>query len=305
MKLSAPAAAMLVIAAVAGCSGHGSSLGPDAPSTSASVRPLLGVYEPGDPVTWAGVAKFTSVTGIRPQIVVYYASWYEKFWSSFASLAQHNGAVVLIQLDPEGTTLSSIIKGESDRHLRAFAESIRDFKQKVLLSFGHEMNGDWYPWGKGHESPMLYVAAWRHIVQVFRSVGASNVSWVWTISSVNEAPGSLRPWWPGSAWVNFVGVDGYYYSAHDTYNSVFGSTLAQIRKFTKEQVLITEVGVGPNPSTANQVTALYADGVADHVSGIVWFDVDQQGSPYLQNWRLEDDPVALAAFERAIRSCCR
>jgi mannan endo-1,4-beta-mannosidase len=300
MKLSVRVTAiLLVIAAAAGCSA----------GASARPQPLVGVYEQGDPMTWAGVAKFTSATGIKPQVVVYYASWYEKFWPSFASVAQRNGAIVLIQLDPKGTTLSSISEGKSDRHLTAFAELLKAFKQKVLISFGHEMNGDWYPWGKGHESPGVYVAAWRHIVQVFRSVGATNVSWVWTISSLSEAPGPLRPWWPGSAWVNFVGIDGYYYSASDTYNSVFGSTIRQIRKFTEVPVFITEAGVGTNPNRVNQITALYADAAAGHVSGIVWFDVDQADgryrSRYRQDWRLEDDPVALAAFKRAVDACCR
>lgn len=273
-------------------------------STSATARPLIGVYEPGVPASWSELAKFTSTAGVSLQIVVYYSGWYEKFWSSFANVALHNDATVLVQLDPQGVSLKSISEGMSDRYLKSYAESVKTFGRMVLLSFGHEMNGNWYQWSDGHVSPAVFVAAWRHVVQVFRSVGVSNVRWVWTVASLNEPSASLRPWWPGSSWVNFVGINGYYYAASYTYNSVFGTMLSKIRAFSTAPAFITEVGIGPNPNRIKQIAALYAGATSDHFSGIVWFDVAQHGGLYSQDWRLEDNPAALAAFEKAVHSCC-
>lgn len=284
----------------AGCAGPVANR----PSAEAGARPILGVYEPGVPASWADVAHFASVTGSKPQLVVYYSGWYEKFWSGFADLAWHNSATVLVQLDPQGVDLSSIAAGGSDQYLESYARSVKAFPHTVFLSFGHEMNGDWYLWGKGHVSPAVFVAAWRHVVQVFRDVGASNVRWVWTVSSLNEAVGPLRPWWPGSSWVNFVGIDGYFYSAADTFNSVFGVMLGQLRRFSAAPVMATEVGIGPNPDRARQIEGLYADAAAAHFYGIIWFDMAQDDGLYHQDWRLEDAPAAVAAFKKAVRGCC-
>ena len=69
-----------------------------------------------------------------------------------------------------------------DRYLRAFASSVRDFGHPMVIGFGHEMNADWYSWGYKHVPAPTFVAAWRHIVSLFRSQGADNVTWLWTIN---------------------------------------------------------------------------------------------------------------------------
>ena len=57
----------------------------------------------------------------------------------------------------------------------------------VIIGFGHEMNGYWYSWGYRHTSPAVFVAAWRHIVTVFRQQGADNVTWLWTVNIIDTA----------------------------------------------------------------------------------------------------------------------
>ena len=56
----------------------------------------------------------------------------------------------------------------------------------MVLSFGHEMNGNWYSWGNQHTSAKAFVAAWRHIVTVFRAAGAENVIWLWTVNVLDK-----------------------------------------------------------------------------------------------------------------------
>ena len=72
----------------------------------------------------------------------------------------------------------------------------------VILSFGAEMNGSWYSWGSGHTRPNVFVAAWRHVVSVFRQAGAHNVRWLWTVNSTNATAAPLKRWWPGNSYVN-------------------------------------------------------------------------------------------------------
>ena len=299
-------AAAVSLAALAACSSHPSSVQmrvPPAPAPTAihvPPRPLVGVYEPGVP-GYTQITQFTHATGVQPQVVLYYSGWGESFQSGFAATARQHGAYTFVQLQPGGTTLARVAAGDSDPYLKRYAAQVRAFGYPVLLSFAHEMNGGWYSWGTGHATPAQFIAAWRHVVQVFRSQGASNVTWVWTVNAVNAGSASLRQWWPGSQWVNWAGIDGYFYFSSDTFASVFGRTLADIRAFTSAPVFIGETAVGPGPEAVSQVTGLL-DGVkADHFAGLVWFDKAQHDPPYHQDWHLADDPAALAAFRAAVR----
>jgi hypothetical protein len=239
------------------------------------------------------------VSGVRPGIAGYYSSWGERFASSFARTAWDHGAYALVQLQPGSTTLASIAAGRSDAYLRSFADAVAAFGHPVILSFGHEMNGSWYSWGDGHEPAAEFVAAWRHIVRVFRAQGAANVTWLWAVNSVAGASSALKQWWPGAAWVNWVGVDGYYFGTADTFQSAFGSTIADIREFSQAPLLIAETAVGTTADRDSQIKGLFAGVRERHLAGLMWFDEAQNSGLYHQDWRLEDDPSALAAFSAA------
>jgi hypothetical protein len=264
---------------------------------------LTGAYEGDAPHSWSGMSEFASETGTKPQIAVYYSDWKTGFNTAFAQTARSNGAYVYVQLQPTGVTLASIADGDWDYYLRNYATSVRDFGHPVIFSFAHEMNGNWYSWGQGHQSPADFVAAWRHIVQVFRNTGASNALWVWAVNAVNIGDHQpLSQWWPGSEWVNWVGIDGYYYFDWDTYATVFGTTIAQIRTFSDAPIMIAETAVGTTSDRESQITALVAGARADHVVALVWFDVTQDDGVYHQDWRLEDDDFALEAYKAALGS---
>jgi len=292
------ALAAVVLLAAAGCLTPLTSQRPLTP-VPASASPLVGVYEPGAPDSWSGIAQFTSASGVKPGIVVYYSPWNDPFSTSFAQTAWEHAAYVLVQLQPSGVTLASIAAGRSDPYLRSYADAVVAFGHPVILSFGHEMNGTWYSWGDGHASPASFVSAWRHVVQVFRAEGAANVTWLWAVNSVQGASSSLSRWWPGAAWVNWTGVDGYYFRPTDTFDSVFGSTITDIRTFSGAPLLIAETAVGTTTVRDSQIDSLFAGASAARLAGVVWFDEAQQAGLYHQDWRLEDDPSALAAFTAA------
>jgi Glycosyl hydrolase family 26 len=144
----------------------------------------------------------------------------------------------------------------------------------------------------------VWVAAWRRVVSTFRQAGASNVTWLWTVNSVNASAAPLSQWWPGGAYVDWVGIDGYYYTPADTFGSVFGTTISQVRAFTTAPILISETGAGAGPEQAAQIRALFAGVQAGRLAGLVWFDMAQHDGQYHQDWRLEDSPAGLAEFSR-------
>ncbi len=76
-----------------------------------------------------------------------------------------------MQIDPTGISIAAIASGHYDSYLSSYAEAVRAYRHPVILSFGHEMNGYWYSWGYLHTPPAAFVAAWRHIVTLFRALG--------------------------------------------------------------------------------------------------------------------------------------
>jgi mannan endo-1,4-beta-mannosidase len=242
---------------------------------------------------------YLASTGVTPNIAEFYASFGSPFWAGAFNAAESIGAVPLMQWNPEGIGIASIADGSTDGYLRAFASAIRDYRCPVILSFGHEMNGNWFRWGYEHTSPTVFVAAWRRIVDIFASEQASNVTWLWTVNAQprgDPVVSPLAPWWPGAAYVTWVGVDGYYRTAGETFESLFGSTLPQIRQLAPDTpVLIAEtaVNVGARDALA-QLTDLFSGVSSQRLRGLIWFDIKAQ-----EDWALEDNPAVLAAFRAA------
>jgi hypothetical protein len=269
----------------------------DAPLTA---RTYLGVYTPGVPRSYAVVSAFAARTGVTPGIVVYYSGWPEPFQSRFAAAVARHGAVPLVQMDPTGVSLTAIAAGKYDAYLRSFATAVKGHRGPVILSFGHEMNGPWYSWGYRHTSPAVFVATWRHIVTVFRAAGAQNVTWLWTVNIIRRGyiPSPAR-WWPGISYVNWVGIDGYYYKPSWKFASLFGPTIKAVHALTLAPILIAETGAARAAGKPDKIAELFAGLRAYGLRGFVWFNANRK-----RDWRL-DSAAARAAYHRGAQALDR
>jgi len=291
--------------ALAGCGQPGFTPGQAPVKLSEPPRPLatatasyLGVFELGVPQSYQPVTQFAVSAGRRPNLALYFSGTRQPFALAFARQARAHGAIPLIQMQPAGISMADIAAGRLDRYLRSYADSVRAYGHPVVIGFAHEMNGNWYPWGFGHVSPATWVAAWRHVVTVFRGQGARNVTWLWTVNWTQTDNPPLRAWWPGSRYVTWIGIDGYLTAPQSTFGTVFAPTVADIRAFSNAPVLIAETAVGPRSGQVAKIPGLFAGVREDHLLGLVWFDIAQNQGAYHQDWRLEDHPAALAEFRR-------
>jgi hypothetical protein len=265
----------------------------------AKAHGYLGVYLPSMPSSSTGLASFGAQTGKAPNVAVYYSGWQEPFQSKFARQLAARKVTPLVQIDPTGISLSAITHGQYNNYLAAYAQSVRSFGHPVIISFGHEMNGNWYSWGNGRTSAADFVAAWRHIVKVFRSWGAYNVTWLWTVNSLAGGPGqaaSPQAWWPGASYVTWVGIDGYYYYPDESFSTLFGTTVSAVRGFTSDPVLITETGADPASGQAATIPRLFAGARSAGLLGVVYFDAKGY-----RDWRLTGHTAALSAFGKSAR----
>jgi hypothetical protein len=301
---------MILAIALAACSVAvtGARFESSTPQTRVAVHaPLVpklasyfGVFEPGAPPAYGPIAKFTQTAGKQPNLLGYYSGWAEPFNVPFARMLHQHGIIPFVQIDPTDANVAAIAAGTYDDYLRSYADSVQDYRHSVVIGFGHEMNAPWYSWGYGHVSPATFVAAWRHIVTLFRTEGADNVTWLWTIQTDRAGTGPIASWWPGTAFVTWVGIDGYYYQPSDTFASVFGKTISQVKAFTSQPILLSETGVSPAADPFVNIEDLFKGMAKYKTLGLVWFDEDQRTKTEHQDWRIGDNPYALPAFRLGV-----
>jgi hypothetical protein len=204
-----------------------------------------------------------------------------------------------------GTVYEEITGGACDGMIAAAARRLARYGDPVLLRWGWEMNGDWFVWGgaRNDRDTAGYVAAWRRLHRIFAEQGADNVSWVWS-PNWNSQPAAgwndLRRYYPGDAYVDWVGVSGYNLG-RESPQQLFGGVYAEYA--SRKPIIIAEVGAVDHGgrSKADWVTR-FADWVRAHpeVGAVVWFDTDTHpGAP--EPWRVDTDPAALAAYRAMAR----
>ena len=269
-------------------------------STSAWPKfPYFGVFEPGESESYRSVASFGKAVGRQPNLVLYYQNIPEQFPSHLAAEIHAHGATPLAQIDPGHASMDAIAKGRYDEYLRSYARAVRAYGHKIVISFAAEMNGNWYAWGWHHTSPMTWISAWRHVVDVFRAQGADQVIWLWTGNIPSPATAPFENWWPGSSYVDWVGIDGYYFAPSQTFSNAFEPMIAEVKMLTDKPILLSETAVGPVVGV-QKIFDLFAGIGRNHLLGLVYFDEAQHNPPYQLDWRLENHPSFLAAFRRAI-----
>jgi mannan endo-1,4-beta-mannosidase len=303
-RLAAILAVVVAVAAVAYAGVLFATRHHDPSAAHASLAPrlssYLGVYEVGAPPAYQPIATFGATVGREPNLGAYFSGWAQPFEASFADLLREHGVTPFVQIDPTYASVSGIAAGDYDAYLRSYADSVRDFGGAVVIGFGHEMNASWYSWGYGHVPAPVFVAAWRHIVTVFRGQGADNVTWLWTINQDRDNSGPIASWWPGAQYVTWVGIDGYYFRPADTFATVFGQTIDQVRQFTSKPILLSETAVGPSAGQFAKIGDLFSGMRKYKTLGLVWFDKPQDQGIYHQDWRIEGDQPAVAAFRLGI-----
>ena len=261
--------------------------------------PLIGVFSPGALTSWKPEQSFGALVGAQIRLGLAYTKQGSGFPHRFAQAAWAHGGEAVIQIQPFTQSLQAIAAGRYDLWIRTYASEVRAFGHPVIIGFAHEMNGGWYPWGK---QPRAFVAAWRHIVTLFRQQGAANVTWLWTPNTGGAHPRALRRYWPGGSYVNWVGIDGYYYDPADRFAQIFTPSIRVIRKLTRAPILLSETAVGTLAGQARLIPDLCAGIRRSHLLGLIWFDVDQHDPPIHQDWRLEGHPAAIAAFRRGLQT---
>jgi len=258
------------------------------------------------------VLDYQKKFGTKPRIVEFYNPFTHAFNAPEANQALESGQVPLIQLNPWRVKEQQIAAGVWDRHLRNYARAVKIFGCAIILSFGHEMNGWWYPWGAPRTSPADFIAAWRHIHDIFARQGVTNVIWSWDPSHQygEPAPGKVgtlaSDWYPGDNYVDWIGLDGYFGSDRNghtqNFKEIFGTQLNDIRRIAPHKlVYLAETGVAPGRNAPAQVAELFSGAAAYHMAGLVWFDAISSRHDYRLGVHRDEDAVYLKSATSFLR----
>lgn len=293
----------------------------------ASGTPIaLGAYISGAPDNPALLDQFTNLVGSTPAVVMWFQDWvHGEFDPIRMNAVASRNAMPMVTWEPwdytNGTnqpayTLATIATGVYDGFVQKWARDAARWGRPFYLRFAHEMNGDWYPWGIGvnGNTAAQYIAAWKHVVNIFRNAGATNVRWVWcpNIGGTNNGTStgssavSYNAIYPGDMHVDWVALDGYNWGTTQSWSDwqeigiVFGSSYTALSALTAKPMMIAETASaeqGGNKANwiASGLTTIPTQ--FPRVRAVIWFNEQKE-----TDWRVNSSPASLAAYRGVAQS---
>ena len=271
------------------------------------------------PTSAAVVSRFEADAGKAITFVNTGQPW-AQFDRTTMDAAIATGTIPLVTMGlAEGVTLKDVVGGKQDKEIRAWAKAAREFGYPFLFRPWWEVNGDWYSWGRSPE----YIAAWRHFHDLVVEEGATNVTWAWVVNSVwwdpkteSWGPSDPTPYYPGAAYVDWVGMDAYNWGLNPlqpdkwrTPTEVIGPTLEILEGIApgKPVCICEDASTEKGGEKGPWISSMLGEYLPAHpsIKAYLWFNwnVEQGGQPGTEwDWPIESSPAAQAAFRAGIQS---
>jgi hypothetical protein len=296
-------------------------------------RVLVGAYDAGMPASLEGAVQLEKTLGTTFALLQFYSAWGDKPEQQFPLRAVQAiaelGSVPVITWEPwlvdfdsrlhpdlplrddrDRGGLASIARGMYDFYIDAWAADAAKYGQPLLIRFGHEMNDPYrYPWGPQNNSAADYVAAWRHVIDRFRTAGARNVLFVWAPHLAYKGyeayyPGDSYTDWIGTGVLNFGKVARW--SDWWSFREIFGQKYPTLARY-KKPVMIAELG---SLAYGGDRNAWYRDAFRDftakypRVKAVLFFNVPHDATVTYQgvDWTFARDTEVVATVSRALKT---
>jgi Glycosyl hydrolase family 26 len=283
------------------------------PATGAKL--VFGAWagQPWDP---SSLNAFANKIGGQPALYLTYVSWNRTFHKEDEQAIANLGAAHVVTWEPRDDsscyTPRSIANGDHDAFVRAWAKGAASWGKTIYLRPMHEMNGDWYCWGRGWGSNTAadLVNAWRHLHDIFDQEGATKVKWVWCPNVRYGSEYPISDIYPGSAYVDWTCLDGYNWGtdphlgqpAWQSFATIYGSTYNQVLDLAPSKPMM----IGEMASTehggdkAAWITKTYLTDIPKYsaIKAVVWFNQADGNSDF----RINSSADSLAAFKQVYES---
>jgi Carbohydrate family 9 binding domain-like/Glycosyl hydrolase family 26 len=220
----------------------------------------LGLFREGAPQNMGYIKSFEKMFNKKPAMVMWYADFNSDFPLEDCESVYKYGAVPQIVWEPwiwgddSKIKLDNIINGDWDKHIQEWASDAASYRKTVFIRWGHEFNIEKYPWGVGNnnKNPEKYVKAYRHIHDIFKKAGATNIKWIWCFNNYPNPNENWNSWdlaYPGDDYVDWIGIDGYnwgttqIWSGWQSFKEMFRDQVREASKrYPTKPVMIAEFG---------------------------------------------------------------
>jgi len=206
--------------------------------------------------------------------------------------------------------LIDVANGVYDSYLKEWAANAKRFKHSFFLRFGHEMNDPYrYPWGPQNNQPADYVAAWKHVHDLFKKNGVTNVIWIW---SPHPAYGQFQEFYPGNDYVDYVGIGTLNYGTVATWSKwwsfeeIFGKYYPELSGFGKPMMLteFASLAVGGDRTRWYQEALQHIAKDYPAVKSVLYFHhgEDRTTTQQTLNWQIKKDKSVVKAIEKQLNA---
>ena len=299
----------------------------------ASHEIALGVYAGND--QWYNTSRLDAYTalvgGVAPKIV----HVFQAFKDTSASYVQlggsgtqalydkYPGAAIMVSWEPRqlgsttALTTAHIANGHHDAYIRQQAQRIASYGRRIIIRLGHEMNIDQFSWGSLAEDATKqanFKAMWTRIWNIFRQEGANAfVDWNWCPNMrapVSPRASLMKNWYPGDAYVDYLGVDCYNWAASKNLAwyppaQLYPQALQEVAACDgtgKKGIIIGETGchsVGGDKALwfRDMISYFKAAPEAERVKGIAYFHYNMDGA----QWRVDYPSSALDDYRALVQ----
>lgn len=270
----------------------------------------VNIFEPGSAYDISLLQNLETQLGFKFIAANWYLDWGTAFDSTASNTYKSSGHIPELIWEPQingaGVAYTDVASGVYDTYITQTATAVKQLGYPIRISLAPEMNTDWTPWGIGKQgnTASSHITFWRHVVQKFRDVGATNVSWIWSPNvqpwNAQQLYGSYAQIFPGDAYVDFIGLDGYNWgtsqswSEWQSFDQIFSSSYNEITKASSKNLLIMEIASteqgGSKAAWISNIFAVLKNGYA-RVQGFSWFDINKE-----TDWRIISSVSAKQAF---------
>jgi hypothetical protein len=215
--------------------------------------------------------------------------------------------------------LVKITRGRYDKDIRAWARQAKAWGHPFFLKFNHEMDGRWqFPWSVqlNGNKPEDFVPMWRHVHDIFRQEGVTNVTWVWCPTTKSNQSIPFEQLYPGDAYVDWTCIHGYNFGGDDwrPFNEIFSGHALNpndsygdmVRLAPTKPIMIGEWASAEAGDGGTRKAAWIQDALTVHIPNrypniraVVWFNYNAHEG---RTWEIQSSQRSINAFKSAIAS---
>ncbi|WP_053374161.1 glycoside hydrolase family 26 protein [Paenibacillus sp. FJAT-27812] len=275
----------------------------------------LGAYVLQDAAIGYSMHAFNERTGKQHASFFKYVGFGKPFPSEWVEEVKAVGAFPHIAWEPN----KGLDEVKDAAYIRSFAEQAKQAGVPVFLRFASEMNGTWTNYSG---DPEAYKRSWRMVHNLFAE-HAPNVVMVWTVLTFPMR--TIESFYPGDAYVDWVGVNVYNVKYHNgdkvhqasdedpldlinyVYNRFSRTKPIQLSEFGVTHYNTTD-GQKDNSFAINRISRLYRHLRNDYprVKAVFYFDVNNveayNEARKVNDYSITSDQELLEAYRKATES---